>query len=397
MRGTRFPHKEDTMKKLWLLMSIAIFFFIHSPSALEAAPRYSSQNICGPFGGGWVHNINDAGQVALHLGGDGNWASYLYTPGIGHEYVIFGGISSVNNAGQVVGQAGGYGAYLWSHDQGAKALPGIDGGPSADASMINNFCQILGFAFNSANVLKPVRWDGPNSITDLTTLPGWFSSNVEDGVLTAINDAGLMAGTAWVTDKGRQGALFTGNGWIFLGGLTPGSGESTPMAINNKGEVVGTSPAVPGGGKNHAFYWFDGKIRDLGGLPDYPEGVAQGINEAGQIVGVCYKNDLFGSKADGRAVIWTSEGVADLNTLVINLPPGEKLMSAQAINNSGQIVGYGYWSNYLFLLTPVRPSLSPVLNLLLSDSGNLQLPSLIVSILLHGAQAEFELKPSHDY
>jgi probable HAF family extracellular repeat protein len=130
---------------------------------------------------------------------------------------------------------------------------------------------------------------------------------------------------------------------------------------------MGTSDTRPGGGQRHAFYWFDGKIQDLGSLPGYPEAEARGINEAGQIVGICYQNDEFGQQTNPRAVIWTSEGIADLNTLVTGLPPGEQLRTAVAINNSGQIIGQGVWSNFLFLLTPIKPTVSPAINLLLFD------------------------------
>jgi probable HAF family extracellular repeat protein len=357
------------MKKIWFLMSMAIFFFIHSPSALEAAPRYSIQNINKPIGGGWANDLNDAGQVALHLGGGGSWGSYLYTPGKGHEYVIFGGISSVNNAGQVVGGAGGYDAYLWSHDLGARALPGINGGISVYAYSINNLGQILGLAGTIDSQLRPVLWNGTQEVIDLTTLPCWSAGLNEGGAeVTLLNDSGLIAGRASFAEKGWNGALFTGTGWINLGGLTTGGG-CNPLGLNNIGEVVGytTGPVW------HAFHWFGGEIRDLGALPGFIGSEARGINEAGQIVGFCFQTGEWGGQVNPRAVLWTSEGIVDLNTLVTNLPPNVVLAKALAINNRGQIVATGDYninstsSNNILLLTPMQPSFASVLNLLLFD------------------------------
>ena len=41
----------------------------------------------------------------------------------------------------------------------------------------------------------------------------------------------------------------------------------------------------------------------------------------------------------------------DLNTLVVNLPPGVTLREAHAINNHGEIAGYT--DNSVFKLTPI--------------------------------------------
>jgi probable HAF family extracellular repeat protein len=362
------------MKKFSLWVAMLICFSFPLVGFVEAAQLYTLQRLVYGDGQdvyGYEKDLNDVGQVILHTSQiSGGWYSYIYTPGQGYEGVIFGGIDGLNNAGQVVGAAGGVGAYLWSHEQGVQALPGLDGGVSELAYDINNLGQIVGLAMNPAGERKTVRWDGPNSITDLTALPGWYSSGVEEAELTKINDAGLMIGTARVKDKGLSGVLFTGNGWILLGTLVPPSPNmvvSYPLAINNKGEVVGTGDTIVGGGGRRAFYWFDGKIWQLPVLPDYVEAEALGINEAGQIVGTCYQHNEFSGITNPRAVIWTSEGIADLSTLVNNPPPGLKLTAAVAINNSGQILGHGETStgSITFLLTPVQPSLSPALNLLL--------------------------------
>jgi probable HAF family extracellular repeat protein len=343
------------MKKLSIWVAMFIWSSFTPPGFVEAAQLYTFQGLVG----GYANGFNDVGQIVLHTNEIvGSWYSYIYTPGQGYEFVVFGGIDDVNNAGQVVGVAGGLDAYIWSHDHGIRALPGIDGGGTASANKINNLGQIVGLAAPPSGSGRPVRWDGPDTVIDLTTLPGWNSSGVEGGNLTLINDSGLMAGTASVTDKGwREGALFDGNGWTFLGGLLAGSGESTPLALNNKGEVVGGSPTAPGNWYIHPFYWFGGKIRDLGLLPGFVAGEARGINDAGLIVGVCYKTiDAYGAY-DPSAVMWNSNGIIELNTLVANPPDGMVLTEALAINNAGQILVKGSTSkanDIIIVLTPVR-------------------------------------------
>ena len=141
----------------------------------------------------------------------------------------------------------GYGndhAYLWTAEQGMTFLPGIDDKSSIIAYNINNLGQITGYI---GGPLTPVRWDGANSVTDLTNLPGWTSSSVEgtDSGAMPINDSALIACRVWVTDQGWCGALFNGIGWTFLGSLTPGGKDSSPTFINNKGEVVEPPPRCP--------------------------------------------------------------------------------------------------------------------------------------------------------
>jgi probable HAF family extracellular repeat protein len=162
--------------------------------------------------------------------------------------------------------------------------------------------------------------------------------------------------------------LFNGASWTFLGSLTPGAGDSHPLSLNNKGEVVGASPTIPGGGKSHAFHWANGVMRDLGTLPGLDYSEAYHINEAGQIVGTSYNTDGYNNYWDWTAVIWTSEGIQDLNHLVVNLPPNVVLRRAYAINNQGCIVGDYYGQREApFLLIPISPVVAGGINVLLLD------------------------------
>ena len=87
----------------------------------------------------------------------------------------------------------------------------------------------------------------------------------------------------------------------------------------------------------------------LGGSYSY----AQGINDAGAVVGGADKSDQF-----EYAFLYTQAwGMVNLNSLA-TLPQGATLISANAINASGQIVGMANVAGdqeHAFLLTPWKP------------------------------------------
>ena len=64
--------------------------------------------------------------------------------------------------------------------------------------------------------------------------------------------------------------------------------DSDGVAINGRGEVVGSSLATSG--RRHPVLWRNGKITDLGSLGgDFSAAVA--INERGQVIGVSVPAD----------------------------------------------------------------------------------------------------------
>ena len=140
---------------------------------------------------------------------------------------------------------------------------------------------------------------------------------------TGIQDAAAAAPPAYiVTDLGT------------LGGTQSGGG-----GINASGQVTGYS-STTGDSVIHAFL-YDGTMHDLGVSNSY----GWGINASGQVVG------NFGNVA----FLYTSgSGLVDLNSLIDPLS-GWQLSTALAINDAGQITGWGRigGERHAFLLTPV--------------------------------------------
>jgi probable HAF family extracellular repeat protein len=119
-------------------------------------------------------------------------------------------------------------------------------------------------------------------------------------------------------EKGRMTDLGT------LGGTC-----ALPLALNNRGQVVGVSD-VPGDSTIHAFLWpgADGKMQDLGTLGgSFSE--PWGINEAGEVVG---DSD---NGVSAVAFLWKKGVMSSLGFL-----SGDCASSARSVNSKGQIVGY---------------------------------------------------------
>ncbi|MEH2315647.1 MAG: hypothetical protein V7K24_00570 [Nostoc sp.] len=211
---------------------------------------------------------------------------------------------------------------------------------------------------------------------DLGTLPGDTYSNA-----TSMNNLGQIVGTsekevfhdtsvyvsggAYGTEPGyiyHQGyntteeqAFIYSNGNMTGLGTLPGGNSSTATDINNSGQVIGDSNT--GNNSEHAFLYSQGQMTDLGTLPGYQDSYAIAINDAGQIIGDSYSDYNYNSACP---FLYSNGKMTDLNSLIPQ-DSGWTLLDSRAINNKGQILGYGQIGGqyHAFLLNPISTTATP--------------------------------------
>lgn len=184
-----------------------------------------------------------------------------------------------------------------------------------------------------------------------------------------INKNGVVVGHSDVAGQWRNHA-FVGRPENDIGTL--GGANSSAQDINDKNQVIGWSTVAhsdsysnPGmiqgyndPGDAHAFlYSGSSGMTDLGTLPGWSQSAANAINESGQIVGTAANHRPNFDSAVSRAVLFDAAGgtPTDLNDL-IPVDLGWVLQSALHINDTGQILGYGSYQGerraYLLTLSP---------------------------------------------
>jgi probable HAF family extracellular repeat protein len=178
-------------------------------------------------------------------------------------------------------------------------------------------------------------------MTELGTLGGRSTSAL------SINNSCQIVGTS-DTAKGNVHGFLCDNGkMIDLGTLPNYCLQSAANDINDYGQIVGVSTSTDANRSCHAFLYDHGTMTDLGTLGGDSSG-AQSINNLGQIVGNCLEN------GNSLAFIYENGRMKDLNSM-IPANSGWTLFAGTSINDSGQIVGYGYYGTVssAFLLTPI--------------------------------------------
>ena len=291
-----------------------------------------------PGGGSFsiAAGINDLTQVAgssdFSLPFMGNTHAFLWTSAAGIEDIgTLGcpdvtGANAINSASQIAGTStiapcpggGQFRAFLWSEDSGMQDLGTLPGGSFSVGNGVNTVGWVVGYSDCSAcaGSTHPFIWT-PSGILDLGTLPGGSF-----GAATGINSLGAVVGTSDSASSAGQvhGFLWTAlDGMLDLGTL-PGGIWSSATAVNAFGSVVGSAD-FPGATK-HGFI-----LRENGSA----------------------------SSDTSHAFIWTQKkGMRDLNDLMVPRHSGWVLQSAEAINSSGEIAGFGTFqgSVHAFLLTP---------------------------------------------
>lgn len=287
--------------------------------------------------------INELGDVAGDLsGGSPPSGAFLYSGGSTIALPAFQEANGINIRRNVVGRAlfGGesHGAlYSGGTTIDLGVLPG---GQSSAASAINVRNQVVGQSASSAGIRPALFSNG-----SVVELPAPVSSqSVASANASGINDNSQIAGVVTLSGSASvaRGYLLAGGVPVDLGSLAWGSlfsqGVTIPAAVNNVGDIVGSSVQWNGtaAAQDHAFLFRQGRLIDLGTLGFDSAGnntsTANGINNAGQIVG---QTTVSGTSVP-HAFVYANGVMTDLNALG-SVPSGWTLTNAAAINDSGYI------------------------------------------------------------
>jgi probable HAF family extracellular repeat protein len=243
-----------------------------------------------------------------------------FTPGQGSGVAM-----AINNQGTVCGMwTGPTGAFCWRDGQltGLQPLPGDD---NVFVEGINERGQAVGFSQSTATFRRSavVFVDG---VAQPVTIPQATSASA-----SGIDNAGDVVG-AYTTRTGASMAYLARHGEVQdLGTLGQSLRSSSAAGINNRRQIVGTStidtPTPLGNFQTRAFLYQGGAMSDLATPAGYGS-VASRINERGQVIGRLERND--GSFEDYRAALWDK---GQVNILL------DQSSDARGINNRGQVVG----------------------------------------------------------
>lgn len=277
--------------------------------------------------------VSDLGTLPGGINSQANWIS---------ANGLIAGLSETGEFNPFVAGFPELRAVLWRHGQIVDLGTLPDNGFGSIANAVNNRGQAVGFALNTvpdpfsfflsglpgATQTRAFLWqDGV--MQDLGTLGG------PDAIAGFINDRGEVTGPSYTRIDPATGApgavhpfLWKGGSMIDLGSL--GGTDSEPTALNERGEVVGYS-TLAGDATSHPFLWKRGRLIDLGTLGG-DSGTTNWINDRGDIAG---KADLPGAAPQSHdAVLWRNGKAIDLGVL-----PGDSCSNAYYVNLRGQVVG----------------------------------------------------------
>ena len=240
----------------------------------------------------------------------------------------------LNDRGQIAATDAS-GPFVYSLSTDSRKGLGITPTPLTAAHGINQNGDVAG-SYDSHAFLYH---NNTGTYQDLGAVPG----GINDSIAYALNNVGQVTGTAGI-GIGSHAFIYS-NGAMQDIGLLPGGRFAEGRAINDHGDVAGQSD-YGGTINDHAFVYRNSVMTDIGLLHSYDNNSeAFGINNAGDVVG----------QSGYTGFLYHNNQLLSLDSL-IDPSLGWSITSGLAINQGGQIIGYG--NQGMFVMTP-RAAVTP--------------------------------------
>ena len=374
---TSFPQRNHGRPRRLtrLALSTAVAFATLTAPAF-ADPRYALTELPLPVGydSSVAHHINDQGYVAgcsSRPNDDGRTAT-IWKNGVPS---VLGRLkdgtdslaTAINSKGVVAGEGddGDYRPLGWVTSGGKIVNFFSNNGGNTHPIAISEAGEIGGFYVKGFSnswigaIWKVDAKDPRKSVKiDLPLLLGSDPTRAS-AETRGFNKTFEAAGSVSNPDIGQRAAFWKNDAAHTLVnlGVFGYDWSSYGSGLNDFGQVVGSShppfgsrPVVWQNDTAHTAY-------ELPLLPGDNVGSAQLINNEGTIVGSsAYGEPGTWNIGPSKTVVWTAEGVFDLQALVDATAPGWTLSEILDINNPGQICGHATRNGVTraIVLTPVR-------------------------------------------
>ena len=364
--------KTVKRKKVVVLFFVLFFALAWSGPVKAQVGLYSITDL-GNLGGPQIYSvdINDNGQIV----GSGDTGS-TNGGGVRKAFVVTAGkvdllfnpddsrssANSISNGGVIVGFRNNS-AFLLGNDKLFVDLGPILGDSLSRGLSVNNTSKVAGYGASAYE--RGVLWEKISGKDYGTTDIGNFGALPTQTQALSINDSDQIVGfSSYSSGPSRAFRWQKGDGDMIDLGTLPNYTDSKATRINNNGDVIGHSSKPDSDFTNACLWKYDSSdtsktkftiinLQELTNITEINGSQAYGINDATVVVGVVSVT----ANGEERAFIWdATNGMRDLNSLIPNQSDWAVLSAAYAINNKGQIVGYGYKKGSdmasVFLLTP---------------------------------------------